>query len=80
VVKFLCRCLTLIKFEGNLKGVSVFCVDLTRNDPYMRQAVSIILGYSYHAYKLCMCASFQAGVGLKRGMGNDEISLGEKYG
>ncbi len=31
VVKFLYRCLTLIKFEGNLEGVWFFCVDLTWN-------------------------------------------------
>jgi hypothetical protein len=32
VVKLLYRCLTPTKFEGNLEGVSIFCVNLTRND------------------------------------------------
>ncbi len=41
VVKFLYRCLTLIKFEGNPEGMCISHVDLTWNDAHTSVASSL---------------------------------------
>ena len=35
MAKLLCICIGLTKFEENPEGSSIFCVDLTWNDPYI---------------------------------------------
>ena len=34
MAKFLCICVGLTKFKENPEGSSIFCVDLTWNDPF----------------------------------------------